>query len=317
MDRVGAVTLLEPAPALDLDVEPVAGALGAVVRGIDLSRTLDDAAVAAIRAALLRHRVLFFRDQDLDTDGQQRFAARFGPLTTAHPTLPSLPGAPNVFDIDAASGQRANVWHTDVTFVDRPPLGSVLRAVELPPYGGDTVFANTVAALVSLPDPIRALVGSLDAVHTNDFDYAGALGTASDRPTDEVRRYGEVFSSTSYSTRHPLVQVHPETGERALLAGGFARRIVGLESADGRAILDVIHRHVTVLENTVRWRWAPGDVAFWDNRTTQHYGIVDYGDHQRRMQRVTIAGAVPVGVDGRPSRALEGDAADYLRSAAG
>lgn len=315
------MTLLDSPPApttapaeVLLDVEPVAGTLGAIIHGLDLSRVLDDATVAAVRAALLRYRVVFFRGQDLDHEGQQRFASRFGDLTAAHPTVPGLPGAPRVFDIDSATGQRTNVWHTDVTFIDRPPLGSVLRAVEVPAHGGDTVFADTVAAYASLPAPVKDLVVGLDAVHTNTFDYARALATVAEGDAEQVRRYGDVFSATSFSTRHPLVQIHPETGERALLAGGFARRIADLPSSEGKAILGIVHRHVTRLEHTVRWRWAPGDVVFWDNRSTQHYALADYGDAPRRVQRVTIAGSVPVGVDGRRSRALEGDAGAYLRA---
>lgn len=300
------------APSASFTVEPLAGSLGAIVHGVDLGGSLADATIAALRAVLLTHRVLFFREQELDHEGQVRFAARFGPLTTAHPTVPALRGAPHVFDIDASTGQRTNVWHTDVTFVDRPPMGSVLRAVTIPPFGGDTVFANTVAALASMPEPLRALVARLDVIHTNQFDYARALERVGEREADGVAGYGRVFSSRTFRTRHPLVQVHPETGEHALLAGGFARRVEGLSDRDGRAILDVVHEHVTVLENTVRWRWAPGDVAFWDNRTTQHYAIADYGDAPRRLQRVTIAGDVPVGVDGRRSQALEGDSSDYV-----
>lgn len=306
--RPGGVA--RPTP-VDLAIEPVAGALGAIVHDIDLAGPLDDATIAAIRHALLTHRVLAFRGQTLDHEGQQRFATRFGPLTTAHPTVPSLRNEPRVFDIDSSGGQRTNVWHADVTFVDRPPLASVLRAVTVPPHGGDTVFANTVAALAALPGPLRALVESLDVIHTNAFDYARALATVSTEEAEGVVSYGKVFSSTSFETRHPLVQVHPETGERALLAGGFARRIAGLPSRDGNAILKLVHDHVTVLENTVRWRWAPGDVVFWDNRTTQHYALADYGNAPRRLQRVTIAGTVPVGIDGRRSQVIEGDSSAY------
>lgn len=298
-------------PAVKLSVEPVSGALGAIVHDVDLAGSLDDPTVAAIRSALLTHRVLFIRGQNIDPDDQQRFAARFGPLTAAHPTVPSLHGQPSVFDIDSRSGQRTNVWHTDVTFVDRPPLGSVLRAVEVPAHGGDTVFANTVAAFESLPTEVQSQVSALDAIHTNAFDYAGALETVSDNQTAGVQRYGQVFSATPLRARHPLVQVHPETGERALLAGGFARSVDGLPELAGKAILRLIHEHVTLLENTVRWRWAPGDVVLWDNRSTQHYALADYGDTPRRVQRVTIAGSQPVGVDGRRSQAIEGDSTLY------
>lgn len=294
-----------------ITVVPVAGTLGAEVRGVDLTHTTADD-IALIRDALLKHRVIFFREQHLDEGSHLRFAAAFGPLTLAHPTVPSLEDAPEVFDIDSATGQRTNVWHTDVTFVDRPPLGSVLRAIDVPPFGGDTVWADTVSAYASLPDPIRTLVDGLDVIHTNAFDYARALATVSPKHAHEVEAYGRTFSSSSFTTRHPLVQVHPETGERALLAGGFARSIHGLSSSESKAILRIVHSAVTRIEHTVRWRWAPGDVAFWDNRSTQHYAVADYGDAPRRVQRVTIAGGVPTGIDGRRSVAIEGDSSHYL-----
>lgn len=309
---MSATTTLDflPVPHRPLVGEPVAGALGAVVPGVDL-RVTTPALIAEIRALLLEHRVLFFRGQSIDEQQQQRFASAFGPLTLAHPTVPGLRGEPKVFDIDSSTGQRTNVWHTDVTFVEEPPLGSVLRAVEVPAYGGDTVWANTVAAYDTLAGDLKARVDELDAIHTNAFDYARALANVSEAEAERVRDYGDTFSSTTFRTRHPLVQVHPETGEKALLAGGFARAIDGLEAADAKQVLRRIHRHVTRLENTVRWRWAPGDVVFWDNRTTQHYALADYGDAPRRVQRVTIAGTRPVGVDGRTSAAIEGDAASY------
>jgi taurine dioxygenase len=292
------------------DVRPVAGALGAEVVGVELARA-DEQEVAAIRQALLTHRVLFFRGQDLTGEQQMGFAERFGSLTTAHPTVRGLADAPKVFDIDSAEGNRTNVWHTDVTFVDRPPMGSILRAVEVPEYGGDTCWANTVRAYEHLSPAFRSFIDGLDAVHTNEFDYSRTMATVDERHADAVKEYGRQFMSTQFRTRHPLVRIHPETGERALLAGGFARFVDGLDRKESTAVLKVIHDHVVALENTVRWRWSPGDVVFWDNRSTQHYAIADYGEAPRRVQRVTVAGIVPVGIDGRRSEALEGDSSAY------
>jgi alpha-ketoglutarate-dependent taurine dioxygenase len=292
-----------------LDIRPVAGRIGAEIAGIDLRDDLSDDVVAAIRAALLAWKVVFFRDQQLDADGQARFARRFGPITTAHPTVPGLAENRHVLDIDAAESSVASVWHTDVTFVDRPPLGSILRAVVVPSHGGDTMWANTAAAYAELPDALRELADTLHAVHTNAFDYS-----APPRPddTDRLREYARVFQSVRFETTHPVVRVHPETGERALFLGGFARHIVGLPDAESAALLRRFRRYVERPENTVRWRWRPGDVAFWDNRTTQHRAIADFGRGVgRRLQRVTIAGDVPVGPNGLRSRALEGDSTAY------
>lgn len=299
-----------------IDVRPVTGRIGAEIAGVDLASALDEPTIAAIRNALHEWKVLFFRDQHrLDPAAQLAFARRFGPVTTAHPTVPGLEEHPNVLDVDAAGGNVAVQWHTDVTFVDRPPSASILRAVVAPPYGGDTLWANTVAAYEELPAPLRALADSLDAVHTNEFDYAGAGTRRADLPP-KLRAYAEVFESVRFETVHPVVCVHPETQERALLLGGFARRIVGLSARDSRALLRVFHGHVDRPENVVRWRWRVGDVAFWDNRTTQHRAIGDFGKSPRRLHRVTIAGEAPVGVDGRSGRPLDGDSAAYTPVAA-
>lgn len=292
-----------------LDIVKVAGHIGAEIRGVDLAADLDSNTIAAIRAALLDHKVVFFRGQDLDAAGQERFARRFGTPTTAHPTIPALDGSPAVLDLDyGRTTGRANHWHTDVTFVQRPPLGSILRAVTIPPHGGDTVWANTARAYTELPAELRELADRLWALHTNQYDYAAY------RPSDEgedAARHRAVFTSVAYESEHPVVRVHPETGERTLVLGGFARRFTGWSAEDSRELLRLFQAHVTELENTVRWRWAPGDVAFWDNRATQHYAIADYGTLPRRVQRITLAGDAPVAVDGRTSRAVTGDDTSY------
>lgn len=299
-------------PQPDLDIRPVAGRIGAEIAGVDLAEELDDEAIEAIRAALLRWKVLFFRDQHLDPDSQARFGERFGPLTTAHPTVPGLADHPEVLDVDARNGNIASQWHTDVTFVDRPPLGSILRGVVMPAYGGDTLWANTVAAYEGLPHELRVLADSLQVVHTNRFDYAGPR----EQVSEAQRSYAKVFQSVRYETVHPVVRVHPETGERALLLGGFARNIVGFGAAESAALLRLFRTHVERHENIVRWRWRPGDVAFWDNRSTQHRAIADFGASPRRLHRVTIAGDLPVGADGRTSKVLQGDSAAYTPVAA-
>ncbi|MBD2123639.1 TauD/TfdA family dioxygenase [Trichocoleus sp. FACHB-262] len=290
------------------EVKPIAGRIGAKIIGVDLSADLSDAVIQEIRQALVQYKVIFFRGQTLDADGQVTFARRFGEVTTAHPTVPSLPGHPEVLDLDyGRTAARANNWHTDVTFVDRPPLGSVLRAIEIPPAGGDTIWANSVTAYQDLPDHLRNLADRLWAVHSNAYDYAEAAVNLS----EELKAYRKVFTSTVYESLHPVVRVHPESGERGLFIGGFVRQIQGLSTTESDHILRLLQFYVTRPENTVRWRWKVGDVAFWDNRATQHYAIADYGNQPRRVQRVTIAGDLPVGIDGQQSQAVKGDSSTY------
>ncbi|WP_269858233.1 TauD/TfdA dioxygenase family protein [Streptomyces sp. RPT161] len=293
-----------------IDVRKIAGHIGAEIGGVDLADELSAPVVAAIRAALLEHGVVFFRGQRLDAEHQEAFARRFGSPTTAHPTVPSLDGSPAVLDLDyGRTTSRANNWHTDVTFVRRPPLGSILRAVTIPPYGGDTVWANTVRAYATLPVELRELADRLWAVHSNAYDYVSDAREGDDG--EVARRHREVFTSTEYVSEHPVVRVHPETGERALVLGGFVRRFVGWTGDDSRDLLRLLQRHVTALENTVRWRWHAGDVVFWDNRATQHYAVADYGDQARRVQRITLVGDVPVSVSGERSRSVAGDDTSY------
>jgi taurine dioxygenase len=258
----------------------------------------------------LTHKVIFFRDQNhLDDDGQLAFARRLGIPTTAHPTVTSR--GDRVLPIDS-SYDKANSWHTDVTFVDRIPKASLLRAVTLPEYGGTTTWASTEAAYDQLPAPLRALTENLWAVHTNQYDYAGGYYDEKLKDlTEEERKYRDEFVSDYYETEHPVVRVHPETGRRVLLLGHFIKRFVGLGSTESATLFQLLQARVTKLENTVRWSWLPGDLAIWDNRATQHYAVADYDDQYRRLSRVTLAGDVPVDVYGTPSRVIAGDASHY------
>jgi alpha-ketoglutarate-dependent taurine dioxygenase len=297
-----------------IDVRKIAGHVGAEITGIAASPNLPPDEIRVIRDALLEHKVVFLRGQrHLDDAAQAGFARRFGDLTTAHPTVPGTKENPSVFELDAQrGGGKANAWHTDVTFVDRPPAISVLRAITLPPYGGDTSWANTVTAYESLLPALKAFAEQLRALHSNDYDYAARSGGGvQEKSAKDQRHFAEVFTSTVYQTEHPVVRVHPETGERSLLLGQFVRRILGVSASDSRYLFDLFQQHVTRLENTVRWRWAPGDLAMWDNRATQHYAIDDYADLPRTMHRVTVAGDLAVGVDGSVSRAIAGDSAAY------
>jgi alpha-ketoglutarate-dependent sulfate ester dioxygenase len=294
-----------------LHVRRLTGRIGAELSGVELRRA-SDGQIAEVRAALLAHRVVFIRRQDLAAAEQIAFARRLGPLTQGHPTLPVVDGEELILDLDSLAGGAANHWHTDVTFVDRPPMFSILRAMVLPDVGGDTLWANTVAGYADLPDDLRQLADLQRAVHSNGHDYARPDVVALRAEIGEVRLANlAAFVSEVYETEHPVVRVHPETGERALLLGGFAHRLVGHSATESADLIRIFQSYVTRPENVVRWTWQEGDVAIWDNRSTQHYAIYDYGDARRRMQRVTTAGTPVEGLDGRPSVSLQGDSSLY------
>lgn len=292
-----------------LEVHQLGGRIGARIDGVRLGPDLSPCTVADIRSALLVHKVVFFRGQDhLDDDGHLGFAETMGTLTTAHPTVNT--GSSRVFRVTADKGMAANAWHTDVTFVDRVPAISILRGVTIPPYGGNTVWANTAAAYAALPGPLKALVHGLWAVHTNSYDYA-QRDEESDQPDANYTR--DDFTSTLFETEHPVVRVHPETGEPSLVLGHFVKHFSGLNSSESHALFHLLQNRITKLENTIRWTWQTGDVAMWDNRATQHYAVADFGESPREVRRITVAGEVPISLDGRRSRVLKGDADGYSR----
>jgi alpha-ketoglutarate-dependent sulfate ester dioxygenase len=277
-----------------LEVRPVAGRIGAEILGVRLSGELDPSIVDAIRGALFKFKVIFFRGQvHLNDATHEAFGRLLGDLVP-HPTVPSLEGTEAVLDIDGAEGNRATAWHTDVTFVDAYPQASILRALVVPANGGDTVWANTAAAYESLPAKLREIANNLWAVHSNAYDYSVPVKATN----DALRKYFQLFTSTVYETEHPVVRVHPATGERTLLLGAFVRKFVGLPPSDSAQLFSLLQGYVTRLENTVRWRWTAGDAAIWDNRATQHIAVNDWGDEPRILRRVTVAGDVPIGIDG-------------------
>lgn len=291
-------------PSSPLDIRPVTGRIGAEIRGVQLTGDLDAGTVQAIEAALVRHKVIFFRGQQhLDDAEHEAFAALFGD-PVAHPTVPVAEGSRYLLELDSKEGYAASSWHTDVTFVDAYPKGSILRALIVPEAGGDTVWANTETAYDGLPEPLRQLANNLWAKHSNDFDYATQLAAQDARGADRqsAHDYRKVFTSTLYETEHPVVRVHPVTGQRNLLLGHFVKNFIGLSSADSARLYTTFQEHITKPENVVRWRWEPGDVAFWDNRATQHRAVADFGLQRRTLRRATITGDVPVGIDGRTSR---------------
>lgn len=285
-------------PESPLDVAPVGGRIGAEVRGIALSGESDDSTIAAVRAALIRHKVLFFRNQTLDDQGHETFASRLGrPLPVANP----IAGSRHLFELNSSDGYAADIWHTDQTYMLSPPDATMLRSVVSPEAGGDTLWANTAVAYLDLPEPLRVLADSLWAIHSNTYNHAQESGKEGDK---DAQKWLKAARPTMIEAEHPVVRVHPKTGERALLVGSYVRRFVGLNGSDSRHLLTVLQDHITRPENTVRWRWQPGDVVMWDNRTTQHRAIFDYGSQLRVMKRATLVGSIPLGVDGRQSRTV-------------
>jgi taurine dioxygenase len=301
-------TEARPGPTGTLDIRPMSGHIGAEIFGVDLSEPLAPAVTAEIRAALLAWKVIFFRDQRLTPDQHIAFGRLFGAVGRGHPTLPTLEGHPEILPLDSrayagldSSGDRhgaairiKSLWHTDVTFLRNPPMGSILRGVIVPPYGGDTNFLNLVTAYETLSAPLRDLVDGLHAVHVNQLHL--------DR--GDSSKLSALFASSPLEAVHPVVRVHPETGERALFVNPtFTTRIVELTNTESAHVLNLLYQHMTNLEFTCRFRWQPGDLAFWDNRATAHLVPTDHGiaGFERVMHRITITGDVPVGVDGAES----------------
>jgi len=287
---------LPPTASRALNLEPLSPRFGARVNDIDLSRATDDE-VRAIRAALAEHKVLFFSGQhNLDPDSQVTLGRRLGPVTESHPVVPGVDDDhPEIYALDSAEGGFADIWHTDVTFVRRPPLGSVLRAVVLPPTGGDTQWADAQLAYESLSAPVQRLADDLVAVHDGTREFGYYLAQRKERAQWEGEQY-----RTLTPVEHPVVRVHPETGRKGLFVNpGFTSHIKDVSDAESRYLLDLFYAHITKPEHIVRHRWTVGDVAMWDNRSTLHYANRDYGDQRRVMHRITLRGDEPYGPNGR------------------
>jgi taurine dioxygenase len=266
-------------------------AIGGVVQGVDLSNSLDDEQIADIRTALLKHKVIFFEDQHITPVQHRDFAARFGKLHT-HPLYPGVPEAPEMFILDnhANNPTDNDAWHTDVTFIETPPLGAILYAKLLPEDGGDTCWANMQAAYEGLSKPLQRFLSELDAVHdfSRGFPQGGQV----------AKQAGKEKASKALDEHppvvHPVVRTHPETGADGLFVNyGFTDRIKGLRRAESEALLNMLFVHIQKPEFQVRWRWKPNAIAFWDNRITQHYAVNDYLPNRRVMNRATILGDRP------------------------
>jgi len=275
-----------------IEVHPVAGALGAEISGVDLSKDLADDAVAAIRRAWLEHLVVFFRDQDLPPARFLAFARRFGEAIE-YPLLKGLDEFPEIIPVLKLEHERVNfggIWHSDTAYLERPPMASLLVAREVPPAGGDTLFANMYLAYESLSAGMKRLLHGLVAV--NSSAGADATRTREDRLKDSAR----ADAKQEYVAAHPVVRVHPETGRQALYVNvahtvGFE----GMTREESAPLLDYLFRHQVRPEFTCRFRWRPGSIAFWDNRCAQHNAINDYQGHRRLLHRITLAGDRPRG----------------------
>jgi alpha-ketoglutarate-dependent sulfate ester dioxygenase len=297
-------------------VKQIAGYIGAEISGIDISQPLRAAELEIIHKALYAHRVIFFRDQDLDHASQIAFGRQFGELTYAHPHDEAPPtGFPEIFTIDprryedrygkdfAQQNRKRQYsyfsgWHTDVTAAVNPPAASILRAEVVPEIGGDTTWTNLVAAYNGLSAPLRSFVDGLRAEHR----YGGSAKV-------DDGAYAKRVNDNLLVAEHPVVRVHPVTGEKGLFVNpGFTSHVAGVSPSESKAILDLLYAEITRPEYTVRFRWEPGSVAFWDNRATAHLAPRDleHLDVQRTLHRVTIVGDTPVGPDGRESTLLAG-----------
>lgn len=292
-----------------IDVVPLTLHIGAEIRGIDLSRPLLDEQLKAVRDAFLKWKVVFFRDQNLDHAQHVAMARQFGEPTIGHAVFGHVEGHPEIYSV--AKHRTANEkyeammvtpwfgWHTDVTAAVNPPCASILRGVTIPPYGGDTFWTNLVAAYAGLSETMRGIVDGLRGIHAFEPRGDGKAGGT----------YNERVKRRTLKSEHPLVSVHAETGERVLFASpSFLKSVVGLTPRESAKFLEILWEHVVRPEYTVRFKWNPGDIAMWDNRSTAHLAPRDIfqSDYDRQLYRITLVGQPLVGVDGVPSRSIEG-----------
>ncbi len=272
-----------------ITVTRIAGALGAEIGGVDVAADLDDATVAEIRRALLEHLVIFFRGQTLDDRSHKKFTRRFGELFV-HPNFNTGEGDPEIVRVVRKPGDTRIIgeeWHSDTTMMAAPPMGAILYALEVPPFGGDTLFANQYLAWESLSDGMKAMIATLRCVHS-DIRVAGPQAGLNAQRSSRVR---EDANWRPTESTHPVVRTHPETGAKCLFVNhSYAYRFDGMTERESRPLLNFLMEHGHRPEFTCRFRWQPGSIAFWDNRCTKHLAIHDAGPFHRRMQRTQIAG---------------------------
>jgi taurine dioxygenase len=272
-----------------LEVRPISGAGGAEIFGVDVAQPLDDGTVGEIRDALNEHCVVFFRDQEIDVAQHKAFAKRFGPIFL-HPNFVTVMEDPEVVMVRREPGDTSYVgedWHTDTTMCAEPPMGAILYGIDVPPYGGDTMFANQYLAYDALSPTMKRLLEGLRAVHS-DIGIAGPqasrnkLRSTKNRDDDGWRETRNV---------HPVVRTHPETGRKCLFVNAsYTVGIEGMTAAEGKALLDFLLEHGNRPEFTFRFRWQKGSIAFWDNRSTKHIALGDTGPFRRLMRRIQVGG---------------------------
>jgi len=287
-----------PAPTDLLDITPLTGTLGASVSGFSARAPFDPAVINAIRETLVRYKVIFLPGLDLDPAELVAFGSQFGQLTRAHPVMPSLEGYPEVLEVDAVRSRENplykdeyenDTWHADVTFMKTPPLGSLLEAKVLPAIGGDTAFLDLGAAYRALSAPLQQLLDPLTAVHDGRTQFQVFVDHG-----DSSFEWDGVTYDELTPVNHPVVRTHPESGEKLLFINPtFTKRLNGVTKAESDALLEFLFEHLAQQEFIVRHRWSVGDIGFWDNRSTLHIPIKDYGNEARLMHRVTLVGDVP------------------------
>ena len=273
-----------------IQVAPLTPAIGAVIAGVDLSRDLSDAVIKEIRGAWLEHLVVFFRGQTLTPGQLVAFSKRFGEIGY-YPFVAGMPGHPEVVEVLKKEDEKINfggLWHTDTSYLERPPMGSVLYAVQVPAYGGDTLWNNMYMAYEALSPTLQQVLGGLRGV--NSAEKPDAAVTRTHRMAESPKDAQAIVTTAS----HPIVRTHPETGRRALYcAAAHTMRIDGMTVEESRPLLEYLYRVQQREEFGCRWHWQAGDVAFWDNRSAQHNALNDYHGHRRLMHRVTLEGEVP------------------------
>lgn len=282
-----------------LTITRLSTTFGAVIEGIDLREDLSEAAAREIWTALVEHKAIFFPRQQITSAEQVAFGARFGTLTPSHPVQRSNdPDLPEIYEVNSAGKDARNdMWHTDVTFVESPPKATMLRAVQVPEIGGDTLWADLEAAYRSLSVPVQELVDGLTAAHDAEKMFPDHIAAKIAGEVEFNKWEGKAFDFKE--VHHPVVRVHPETGRKALFVNPtFTVRIDGVSDAESRGILDALYAHILKPEHIVRHKWSAGDIGFWDNRNTVHYANYDYGTFNRIMERVTLVGDVPIGPHG-------------------
>ncbi len=274
-----------------IEVRRIAGALGAEVHGVDLAQPLDAMAITEIRRAFLENLVIFFRGQELTLAQYMDFARTLG-TPVEYPFVKGMPGFPHVIEVKKLEHEKSNfggIWHSDTAYLDEPPMGSMLLAREVPPHGGDTLFANQYLAYETLSDGMKALLQKLKGVNTS------AKADVSKTREDRIKSDGRDEAKKDYAAEHPVVRTHPETGRKALYINvAHTARFAGMTDEESAALLKYLFQHQVRPEFTCRFSWQPGSIAFWDNRCAQHNPVNDYHGFRRVMHRITLAGERPL-----------------------